>query len=109
MTETGIVNVQISSDLKQDAEKVLAKLGLTPDEAIEEFYRDVLSRYQEKGDAWLEVPRVSFCMCWGKPPNAETLAAFEETDHAGRMRFDSLEEMIAYFDKTIDEDDEEDA
>lgn len=109
MTETGIVSVQILPELKRDAEKILAKLGLTPDEAIEEFYRDVLGRYQEKGDAWLEVPRVSFCMCWGKTPNAETIAAFEETDHAGRMRFDSLDEMIAYFDKVIDEDDEEDA
>ena len=108
MTETGIVNVQVLPELKRDAEKVLAKLGLTPDEAIEEFYRDILDRYQAKGDAWLEAPRVSFCMCWGKTPNAETIAAFKESEEGGGARFSSVAELRADIENDFEDDEVDD-
>ncbi|MEM7532432.1 MAG: type II toxin-antitoxin system RelB/DinJ family antitoxin [Chloroflexota bacterium] len=38
---TNSVSTQIKPDIKRDAEKVFHQLGLTPDEAIAQFYRQV--------------------------------------------------------------------
>ena len=66
MTETGVVSVQISPELKREAEKALAKLSLTPEEAIEDFYRQIASAYRAGGEAWLDLPRLTCCLCWGR-------------------------------------------
>ena len=95
MTETGIVNVQISSDLKQDAEKALAKLSLTPEEAIEDFYQQIAAAYRAGGDAWLDLPRVTCCLCWGRISNSLKPTS-DEHENCGDLRFASFEDWMAF-------------
>ena len=95
MTETGIVNVQISSALKREAEKALAKLSLTPEEAIEDFYQQIALAYQAGGEDWLDLPRVTCCLCWGRISNSPR-TALEDYEEGGDLRFASFEDWMAF-------------
>ncbi len=104
MTETGIVSVQISPELKRDAERVLAKLELTPDDAIADFYQHIVEEYEAGGDAWLKIPHVTCCLAFGGRPNAESLSAMKEIDEGGGIRHSSVAELRAYFENDTEED-----
>ena len=106
MAETGTVSVQISPELKRDAEKALAKLSLTPEEAIEDFYQQIALAYQAGGDAWLDLPRVTCCLCWGRISNAPRPLP-EDDEEGGDVRFKSVDELRTYFENVIAEDDDE--
>lgn len=67
MNKTGRVQVRIDPRLKNAAEKVLAKVGLSPAEAIRLFYEQV----ELHQGLPFEV----------RVPNKETLAAMEEAEH----------------------------
>jgi len=41
MSKTAMIRARMEPDLKQDAEQVLAEVGLSPTEAIRLFYRQV--------------------------------------------------------------------
>ena len=107
MTKTANVNVHIAPELKREAEKALAKLSLTPEEAIEDFYQQVALTYRAGGQAWLDLPQVTCCLCWGKPPNAESLAAIKEIEEGGGVRYSSIAELRAAIENDLE--DEEDA
>jgi len=69
MPKTAMVRARIEPRLKQQAERVLGRLGLTPTEAITVFYRQVELRNGLPFDVVI--------------PNATTLKTFADTD-AGR-------------------------
>ena len=79
--KTAVVRVTIDSALKEEAEKILAQLGLSPTEAITLFYRQVE-------------------MHQGLPfeiniPNSETFKAIEDAISGKDLhRYKSVEEMF---------------
>ena len=77
MAKTEMIRARVEPDLKQDAEAVLNKLGMTPTEAITLFYKQV------KLHRGLPFPV--------RIPNKETIRAIKET-RAGRglKRFPSV-------------------
>ena len=95
MTETGIVSVQIAPELKRDAEKALAKLSLTPEEAIEDFYQQIAAAYRAGGEDWLNLPRVTCCLCWGRISDAFKRAS-DDDEAGGDLRFASFEDWMAF-------------
>ena len=99
MTRSEDVTVQVPSAMKRQAEKALAMLGVTPEEAIAEFYQQIATEYRAGGDAWLEDPSVSLCLCWASPPNDESLAAMKEVTDANAVRFGSVAELKEHFEK----------
>ncbi len=96
MTETGTVSVQISPELKREAEKALAKLSLTPEEAIEDFYQQIALAYRAGGKDWLDLPRVTCCLCWGRISNAPGPAPEEDDTDGSDLRFTSFEDWMAF-------------
>ena len=104
-TKTANVNVHIAPELKREAEQALAKLYLTPEDAIEDFYRQIALAYQHRGDAWLDLPQVTCCLCWGRISNSP---GPDPNDREGDLRFESVAELRAYFENDILEDDDED-
>jgi DNA-damage-inducible protein J len=82
MNKTERIEARIEPELKQAAESVFAKLGMTPSDAIRIFYKQVE-------------------LCQGLPfevriPNAETLAALHEIEHHPERlrRYSNVEEMF---------------
>lgn len=79
--KTAVVRVTIESALKVEAEKILALLGLSPEEAITLFYRQV----ELHQGLPFEV----------NMPNSETLKAIEEAISGKNLhRYKSVEEMF---------------
>lgn len=72
-------NFRIDTDAKQQAYNVLARIGLSPTEAVNMFMH-YIAMYGELPFH----PRI---------PNAETLAALKETDHPEKLKTYSLEEF----------------
>ena len=91
MSKSGRIEARIDTDLKQAAEAVFAKLGISPSEAIRMFYKQVEIHNGFPFDVRI--------------PNAETLEALEEAEHyPERMtRYGSAEEMFEAW-KTDDEE-----
>lgn len=76
-----IVRVTIEPDLKEEAENILAQLGLSPEEAITLFYRQV----ELHQGLPFEV----------KIPNSKTLKALEDSSSGKNLnRHQNLEEMF---------------
>ena len=91
MTNTGTVHARIDANLKASAEAVLKDVGISPTDAINIYYKQIV--YNQGIPFKLVKPRY----------NQETEAAIAE---ARRMlsdpnlkTFDSAEEMFAEFDK----------
>lgn len=42
MDKTSVVTAQIDADLRESAEEILARLGITPSAAIQMFYRQIV-------------------------------------------------------------------
>jgi DNA-damage-inducible protein J len=81
MPKTAMIRARMEPDLKEKAEQVLAKVGLSPTEAIRLFYRQVSLR----GGLPFEV----------RVPNTKTRAAIAEARSGKRPRtFKSASELI---------------
>lgn len=88
MGKTAYLNARIDPTLKTQAEKVLAKVGVSASQAITMFYRQVVLR---KG--------LPFDVCI---PNEETLAAFKELETGkGEVFHGSADEL---FEKILSEE-----
>ena len=108
MTKIANVNVRIDPELKREAEKTLAKLSLTPEDAIADFYQHIVEEYEAGGDAWLEIPHVTCCLAFGRLPNAEGLAAMKETEKGGGVRYSSVAELRAAIESGFEDDEDAD-
>lgn len=95
MTKTEIVSVRIPPEIKRDAEKALAKLKLTPEEAIEDFYQQIALAYQAGGEDWLNLPRVTCCLCWGMISNSPGPVPRDDEEGAD-LHFASFEDWMAF-------------
>jgi DNA-damage-inducible protein J len=86
MSKTDRIEARIEPELKQAAEAVFSKLGVSPSDAIRIFYKQV-----ELHQGFPFEVRI---------PNAETMAAIEEVEtHPARLkRYDSVEEMFEDWD-----------
>jgi DNA-damage-inducible protein J len=95
MSKTERIEARIEPELKQAAESVFAKLGISPSDAIRIFYKQV-ELYQGLP---FEV----------RIPNAETLAAIQEIErHPERLRrYRNVEEMFDAWDADEDADEAE--
>jgi addiction module RelB/DinJ family antitoxin len=91
MSKTDRIEARIDPALKQAAEAVFAKLGVSPSDAIRIFYKQV-----ELHQGFPFEVRI---------PNAETLAAMEEVEtHPERLkRYTSVEEMFEEWDTDEEE------
>ncbi|MEM9274297.1 MAG: type II toxin-antitoxin system RelB/DinJ family antitoxin [Cyanobacteria bacterium P01_F01_bin.143] len=90
MTRTDRIEARIESDLKQAAENVFSKLGVTPSDAIRISYKQVELHQGFPFDV--------------KIPNAETLATIEEIEkHPEHLQcYENVDEMFKDWD--VDED-----
>ena len=86
MTKIDRIEARIESDLKQAAENVFSKLGVTPSDAIRIFYKQVELHQGFPFDV--------------KIPNAETLAAIEEIEkHPEHLKcYENVDEMFKDWD-----------
>jgi len=85
---TKMMHVRLDENLKQQATEALAKVGLSPSQAVRLFFNRVVA---EQG-----YPLAL------KVPNEETRAAMAESDELirqRRARFDNAEEMFAALDR----------
>ena len=81
MAKTAMIRARMEPDLKEEAEQVLAKVGLSPTEAIRLFYRQVSLR----GGLPFEV----------RVPNAKTRAAVAEARAGKRLKvFKTASELV---------------
>ena len=72
MAATAMVHVRVDEQVKEQATKTLASMGLSVSDAVRVFLMRVVTEQQ-----------LSFAL---KAPNAETLAAMEEADEIVRKR-----------------------
>jgi DNA-damage-inducible protein J len=86
MSKTDRIEARIDPDLKQAAEAIFSKLGVSPSDAIRMFYKQVELHQGFPFEVRL--------------PNAETLAAIEEVEkHPERLKcYNSVEEMFEDWD-----------
>ena len=86
MSKTDRVEARIESDLKQAAEAVFSKLGVSPSDAIRIFYKQV-----ELHQGFPFEVRI---------PNAETLAAIKEVEkHPEHLKgYNSVDQMFEDWD-----------
>ena len=78
-----IVQAQVSSELKQDAEAVFSAIGMTTAEAIRVFLQQAVN------SGGLPFQPIT------KTPNRETLAALDELDDGGGQLFATTDELFA--------------
>ena len=81
MSKEAMIRARTNADLKQKVEKILFKLGLTPSQAVNLFYSQVVL---QKGLPF-EV----------KIPNKTTLKAMAESEKGLGKIFNSSEELFA--------------
>ena len=68
MAKTGAVHARLDPQLKTNVENILSQIGLTPSDAVNLFFRQI--ELNNGLPFELKIPR----------PNAETIAAIEETE-----------------------------
>jgi DNA-damage-inducible protein J len=82
MAQSVVIHARIDSSTKEETERVLSALGLTPTEAIRLFYRQIAMR----GEFPLEL----------RVPNSSTAAALSEADRGeGLEAFSSTDDLYA--------------
>ena len=85
MAKTEMIRVRMEPELKREAEKIVAALGLSPTEAITLFYKQVVLH---RG--------LHFMV---KIPNEETLEAIRQLEAGeGLTGYNSIDELMAEFD-----------
>lgn len=84
---TEIIKIEVEEDMKAEAFKVLKELGMTPSEAINSLFTELVR--------WRKMPFKPK----EKIPNAETIAAMEESrNHLERLKeFNSINELKKEF------------
>ena len=80
MPKTAMIRARVEPKLKDLAEGVLNKIGLTPTTAITMFYRQIANQGYLSIDLFV--------------PNAETRRALREARTGGGMRFSTFEDMM---------------
>jgi DNA-damage-inducible protein J len=81
MSKTAMIRARMEPDLKEEAEEVLAKVGLSPTEAIRLFYRQVSLR----GGLPFDV----------RVPNAKTRSAVAEARTGKKLKtFKSASDLV---------------
>jgi DNA-damage-inducible protein J len=85
MSKEAMIRARTDADLKQKVEKIFSKIGLTPSQAVNLFYSQVVL---QKGLPF-EV----------KIPNKTTLKAMAETEKGLGKKFNSSEELFADLEK----------
>jgi len=110
MAATALVQARVEPDIKSEAEKYFADLGMSASKAIRMFYKKVAQtraipflieeekmeedvyEYDDQGNAWKL-----------RPEFAASLLKIKEDIKAGRnlIKFNSNEEALAYFDKRM--------
>ena len=82
MTKSAVISARIDAELKQDTERILNELGLTPSQAITLFYHQIMLY------AGLPFP-VNL-------PNARTRGALQEAKERYRLEtFKTVEDLFA--------------
>ena len=85
MAKTEMIRVRMKPELKREAEKIFAMLGLSPTEAVTLFYKQVALH---RG--------LHFMV---KIPNEETLEAIRQLEAGeGLTGYNSIDELMAEFD-----------
>jgi DNA-damage-inducible protein J len=83
--KTAVVHSRIQPDIKEQAEGILQRLGLSPTEAIRMFYTQITLRNGLPFDVAI--------------PNDETVKALEDSRKGRNLeRFDSAEELFESWD-----------
>lgn len=81
MAKTAMIRARTESNLKEDVENILKKLGLTSSEAINLFYRQIWLRKGLPFDV--------------KIPNKVTLETFKKTDEGKELNsYKSIDEFL---------------
>lgn len=81
MAKTAMIRARTESNLKEEVENILEKLGLTSSEAINLFYRQVWLRKGLPFDV--------------KIPNKVTLETFKKTDEGKELNsYKSIDELL---------------
>lgn len=85
MAKTEMIRVRMKPELKREAERIFAALGLSPSEAVTLFYKQVALHQG-----------LHFMV---KIPNEETLEAIRQLDAGeGLTEYSSVDELMAEFD-----------
>jgi DNA-damage-inducible protein J len=83
ITKTALVRARMEPSIKKKAERVLSQIGISPSEAINVFYRRIVS---DKG--------IPFSL---NVPNAETRKAIRDTRQGKNlMAFDTFEDFAKH-------------
>jgi len=77
--ETVIINTQMKPDLKDEVEKILAKLGMSTTQAIILFFEEIKSKQTIPFDLNI--------------PNEETIAAMQDAQHNFHLEKVSIEQL----------------
>lgn len=85
MSKEAMIRARTDADLKQKVEKIFSKIGLTPSQAVNLFYSQVVL---QKGLPF-EV----------KIPNKTTLKAMAETEKGLGKKFNSSKELFVELEK----------
>ena len=81
--KTEFIKIEVEEDMKTEAYKVLKKIGLTPTEAINSLFTELVR--------WRKMPFKPK----EKIPNAETLAAFEESKDPEKLEtYKNFQELL---------------
>lgn len=80
MSDSTTINVRIDVQTKSKASKILDLLGMTPSEAINLFFKQIIYTQSIPFDV--------------KLPNKETIQAMKELDSGKGVKFNSAEELL---------------
>jgi len=80
MSNSATINVRMDSETKSKASKILHLLGMTPSEAINLFFKQIIYTQSLPFEV--------------KLPNKETLQAMRELDSGKGVKFNSVDELL---------------
>lgn len=80
MSTSATINVRIDAQTKSKASKILDLLGMTPSEAINLFFKQIIYTQSIPFDV--------------KLPNKETIQALKELDSGKGVKFDNVEDLL---------------
>ena len=80
MVKDAVIRARTDSALKKEVEEILAKIGLTPSQAVNIFYSQIALHQGLPFEV--------------KIPNKTTIQAIEETEKGEGQKFDSVEDLF---------------
>ncbi len=87
MAATAIVRVRVDSDVKDEATRILADIGLTPSRAVRLLFARIVAEQTFPSSLLV--------------PNATTIAAMQEGEDGDLPSFASIDELMADLNRTI--------